>query len=325
MTPFRSRHARAWQGVAATSLLLAVACSSSGSQTSAAQTPGGLTGATSSTAETTGEGLRACDEALPFADRQGLICADGVEGMLDSPSLKIIDIRGADAFAAGHLPRAQRLDPALLRATVDGVEGQVAATSDIEDALAALGLTPELDVVIYDDSNTTGAARLEWTLAYLGHRGRVWMLDGGYQPWLAQGRATEHGAAPTAPTVTYAAQLDLGQRVDAAWVLDHLEDPNVVIFDARTEKEFAAGHIPGAVNVNWQSSLAADGSFLPNEELRARYGDIQPGNTLINYCQSGSRASVNWLILSALGFADVRVYDGSWAEWGANSEFPQEQ
>jgi thiosulfate/3-mercaptopyruvate sulfurtransferase len=68
-----------------------------------------------------------------------------------------------------------------------------------------------------------------------------------------------------------------------------------------------------------------DGNFLPAADLRALYGDPPPNQSLVVYCQTGSRAAVDWLVLSQLGYDDVRLYDGSWAEWSSLPEYPQDR
>lgn len=104
-------------------------------------------------------------------------------------------------------------------------------------------------------------------------------------------------------------------RVDAEWVRARLSDPRTVLIDARSGSEFASGHIPGATNVDWAQTVAA-GRFRARETLRALHPVHQGGQTWIAYCQTGSRASVTWVALTALGY-HPQLYDGSWEEWSA--------
>ena len=90
----------------------------------------------------------------------------------------------------------------------------------------------------------------------------------------------------------------------------------MILFDVRTASEFAAGHIPGARNVDW-TTLVADGALRPDDTLRGLLGDVPRDAPVIVYCQSGIRASVGWAVLRHLGHANTLLYDGSWAEWSA--------
>jgi thiosulfate/3-mercaptopyruvate sulfurtransferase len=75
--------------------------------------------------------------------------------------------------------------------------------------------------------------------------------------------------------------------------------------------------------VNWTRNL--DSGLLRSEsDLKALYDGMDPAKTTVTYCVSGWRGSFAWLTLTALGYRDARLYDGSWNEWGAG-EFPVEQ
>ncbi|MCA9653718.1 MAG: sulfurtransferase [Myxococcales bacterium] len=259
-------------------------------------------------------------ECIPL---RGVISPDQLELFLGSDDLMLVDTRIAPAFETSHLPGAVPIDPTALRANVDGVAGQVAPEPEARAVLEAAGLTPELAVVVYGADNGTDPARVLWTLAYYGHQGPLWMLDGGFDPWAAQGRPTVTEPTPLVPS-RYATAIDDGLRVDQQWVLDHLDDPGVTLVDARSMGEYDGGHIPGALSVDWTRNLADGGRFLPLPELLALYGEPPAGQTLVTYCQTGSRASVDWLALAWLGYADVRLYDGSWSEWSADPSNPVE-
>ena len=106
-----------------------------------------------------------------------------------------------------------------------------------------------------------------------------------------------------------------------------MDDPDRQILDVRGDAEWLraapteasmAGHIPGALHMVWTDCLDPDTRrFRPADELRARFTalGLRPGAEIITYCQGGIRAAHTVLALTIAGFARVRNYEGSWAEW----------
>lgn len=300
---------------------------------SSASTSTSASATTSSVDETgsseSGEGSTTDTEGPAGCAMPGEPCGDWVvsteiaQALIDDGTAIALDVRGAAAFTTEHLPGATVLSATDLRATVDDVAGQVAPPDASQAVFEAAGIAPEDGLVVYGDANGTDPARVVWTLAYYGHTGPIWMLDGGLTQWTDEGRPVQSDGAAAGGS-SYAPEAVDALRVDAAWVLDHLDDPGVTLVDARSDAEYGDGHIPGALSMDWGRNLGPQGLFLPDDELRALYGDPDEGQTLVAYCQTGSRASVDWIALTKLGYADVRIYDGSWAEWSADPDNPVE-
>lgn len=238
----------------------------------------------------------------------------------------VIDVRSAEAFAAGHVPGAVHLDVKALRAEVDGVAEQLAPRASVAAVLGALGVDPGDEVIVVDEGSTPAAARVVWTLLYFGHPpARVRMLDGGWAAWVAaKGPQSAAAAEVVASEGAAVGEARPELRVDAAWVLAHLGDPQVLLVDVRSDEEWSAGRIPGAQHVEWKRARGADGRLLAEPGLRELYARALASPTVAVYCKSGMRASLTWLVLATLGHPDVRVYDGSWNEWGARAELPKE-
>ncbi|MGB1013230.1 MAG: sulfurtransferase [Nannocystaceae bacterium] len=259
-----------------------------------------------------------------------LIEPELVQDILAQPEAndwRVLDLRPYQGYVAGHLPDARWLDPDLLRDEVDGVSGQVASMEVVAELLATRKINYTTEVLAVDDGTGLAAARTIWTLGHYGLRGRV--LHGGHPGWVAAGGEISTDIPPDYLGNPPNLGIQSGLRVDATWVQDHLTDASVTFVDARTPEEYAAGRIPGAYLQPWTATKSGS-RFLPPDELRSLYeasGALptpSPEQTLVAYCQTGTRASVTWLTLKLLGYANVRIYDGSWEEWSTIPDAPQE-
>ena len=261
-----------------------------------------------------------------YAHPEWLVDAAWVEEHRDDPEVRVVALTPADEFARGHIPGAARIDWPELELTDTSAEAVARWRGDVETMLTALGVAPEQTVVVYD-GGTLWAARVWWVLDQFGHADKR-ILNGGFAAWIAAGGEVETGPARVAPA---ASPYRGTPHDDALATLDEvaasLDDPDVVRIDARTADEYAAGHIPGAVNVNFPQNAAPE---LPKvwksaEELRTLYAavGVTPDRRVIPYCTTGVRSAVTYFTLRLIGFERAELFTGSWAEWSAHPELPQ--
>ena len=213
----------------------------------------------------------------------------------------------------------------------DGIPNEFPPADSMAALLGAAGVRGDRVVLV---GAPIHAARAFAAFDYLGLGDRAALLDGGLSALGAP--PAEAPVAGTAPT-----ELDIDVRddmiVDAAWVHARLNDPNVVILDARPPTEFSGdtpgegidrpGHIPGAHNLFWETLVQSpDNPRLKDEtELRRLFEEAgaAAGRTLVAYCRTGGQASFLYTVARHLGY-DVRLYDGSFVDW-SRTEYPVER
>jgi thiosulfate/3-mercaptopyruvate sulfurtransferase len=283
-----------------------------------------------------------------------LIDVESLRALVAPPAVALLDCRfdlaapdaGRQAYLRSHIPGARYVDLNRdLSAPVTAASGRHPLPDPVAlDAFfRGLGLVRNIQVVVYDESNGSFAARAWWLLRWLGFA-KVAVLDGGMSAWLREGGATESGEPPrgaaepagsaaagspggSRATGSHQVQVERRAALGADELIAALENPRTLLIDARAPERYAgavepidpvAGHVPGAVNHPFSANLQSDGRFLPPEELerrwRDRLGDALPADVIV-MCGSGVTACHNLLALERCGLPGARLYAGSWSEW----------
>jgi len=256
-----------------------------------------------------------------------LISADELSQLLNDPNLLLIDARTFRKYSADHIPGAVNLDIFVYHWFDTSKAGIQAFNAQTIDLFSAVGVTNEKKVVFYDDVSGMLAARGVWELLYFSHP-QVFMLDGGLTKWKNGNLPIETKPNEFKPA-KFSGKVNEDLLAGFEYIKDNLNRLNIV--DARTKEEYDGkvvraakkGHIPGSINVDWEKNITSDGILKNEKELSELY-KFSKNDEIITYCHGAYRAANTFVALKKIGFEKVRVYLGSWGEWGNKLELPVE-
>jgi thiosulfate/3-mercaptopyruvate sulfurtransferase len=278
-----------------------------------------------------------------YARAEVLVNTNWVAEHLNDPNIRLLESNeDVLLYDLGHIPGAVKIDwvvdlnDPLVRDYLD--------KERFEKLMSEKGISNDTTVIFYGDKNNWWATYAFWVFQLFGHTNAK-ILNGGRKKWIDEGRelSTE---APKYPVTQYTAQerSDAEIRAFREQVVAGLKQENVALVDVRSPDEFTGkklhmpeypqegalrgGHIPGAQNIPWASTVREDSTFKSREELEQIYGTkgITPDKDVIAYCRIGERSSHSWFVLKyLLGYDKVRNYDGSWTEWGNSVGLPIEK
>jgi thiosulfate/3-mercaptopyruvate sulfurtransferase len=260
---------------------------------------------------------------------------------LGKPGLTIIDAswylpaqnRDAKAeYERAHVPGAVFFDHDQVVDPDSSLPHALPRPADFARMAGSMGVAVDDTIVVYDGPGLFSAPRARWMFRLFGATD-VRILAGGFDNWKADGFPVSGEVTRIAPcvfTVTHHAEgvasLD---EVRAA-----VDSGSSQIADARPAGRFTAaepeprpgmrgGHMPGARNLP-ALSLSRNGELLPPEALAEKVAaaGIDLDKPVIASCGSGVTAAVVALALESLGHRNVKLYDGSWSEWGARDDTP---
>ncbi|WP_227352901.1 sulfurtransferase [Haladaptatus salinisoli] len=244
-----------------------------------------------------------------------VVSADWLAERLDE--VRVVDVRDDWEYEGiGHLPGAVNVPFDRFRSADADDAGMLPGAETWADLLGGVGIGEDDVVVAYDDMHGVFAARFLVTAELYGHE-NLYLLDGDFSSWQNDHETTTD--APDIEPIEYAVRDPENspvvgrEEVEAA-----ADDSNAVLVDTRTPEEFAEGHLPGAVNVDWLDLVDDETRGLkPRDELRSilEANGVTPDRRVVLYCNTARRISHTYVVLSYLGYDDIGFYEGSLTEW----------
>jgi len=257
-----------------------------------------------------------------------LISTTKLNSILNDSDTLIIDTRSFKEYSEGHIQGSVNLDLFAFHWIDTTKEGIQNFNKQAEMIFSFVGVSSEKRIIFYDNISGMLAARGVWMLEYFSHSD-VSMLDGGMKKWEKENLSIETKQNPFQPS-NFSGKVNPEIISSYEYILDNID--RLKIIDARSDGEFngtivraaQVGHIPKSINIDWSLNIHDDGTFKSDEELSKLY-EMPKDSEIVTYCQGAYRAANSFLALKKLGFTNVRVYLGSWGEWGNKLDLPVEK
>jgi thiosulfate/3-mercaptopyruvate sulfurtransferase len=277
-----------------------------------------------------------------YAHPEVLVDTQWVVKHLVAPKTRIVEV-GYDLsnYVSGHIPGA--VEWSWSRDFQHPIRKDLPDKDGMETLLTCSGIDKDTTILLYGTRRNGYATLAFWLLKIYGHED-VRILEGNREKWIAERLPLSTEIPVFIPSIYKIKEPDWGIRAFRDQVLGSIDDPGVIFVDVRTPEEYhgelwddwkyqaiasqRGGHIPGAVNIPWNSSLKEDGTFKSAEELQIIYTNygVTSDKEIIPYCIVGGRSNLTWFVLTyLLGYPRVRLYDGSWAEWSTLIGVPIEK
>ena len=267
-----------------------------------------------------------------------IISAEQLSENLESDEYLILDARGDEAYAKGHIPGAISVTwtgfANVNCAPGDEGWGVVLDEETLSEKLSAVGVDQNKTVIVYADTQKGWGedGRIVWMLRMAGVE-KSMILDGGYNYWSSKGFDTSKEATIAVATDFKVETLNESFTISTEELTSTLAE--LTILDTREQNEFdgdanfgekRGGHLPNSKLLTFNHVLNEDGRFKSPSELEEIFksAGIDKEDNIVTYCTAGIRSAHLQIALNMMGYNTVRNYDASFYEYAANDKLPLE-
>jgi len=234
-----------------------------------------------------------------------------------------LDARPLKKWQENHIPGALSFSWETYTGTdAIGVKYRIFTPEKLATALGKMGIRNTDTIVVYGDADSSwgGEGWVIWMLAWLGHQGPVYILDGGFSSWETNRQPVSQSAENTRAPIIYKFQIQPQVNISGKEIAARQQSINLI--DTRSYlTEWLPGHIPGAIHIPWEKFYQGSSrQALSPEALKALligHGvDLQ--KPVVYYCTGGIRSGFAWMVHQLSGLSPEAVnFEGGMEEWNA--------
>jgi thiosulfate/3-mercaptopyruvate sulfurtransferase len=257
---------------------------------------------------------------------------------LNNPALVLLHVGVKEEYDSAHIEGARFISLSDIAEERNGLRLELPPVEPLNSVFESFGISDSSMIVVYWGNDwVSPTTRVFFTLDYVGLGSRTVILDGGMHAWKAEGYSLTADRPPPAQRGGITRHVPNDIVIDAVSVNARIHKDGVSIIDTRSSDFYDGtndgrgriprpGHIAGAVNIPFVAVLNDNTTMKTTSELAGvfRAAGVRPGDEVVTYCHIGQQATLVYVVAKELGYI-VRLYDGSYEDWGGREKFPVER